>query len=86
MTPALTAPTRPGPDTSAKGSTRPPAPTIKAIGDQPRNTDIYLSGQDTHERRHDLFRALGTGRPWTLDVTATEGFMQATRRRVPGPA
>lgn len=56
-------------------------PTIKAIGDQPRNTDIYLSGQDTHERRHDLFRALGNcRRPWTLDVTATEGFMQGHPR------
>ena len=56
-------------------------PALKAHGDTDRRTDVYLSGQDTHSRRHDLFRALANcQRPWRLDVTATEGFMQGHPR------
>jgi hypothetical protein len=56
-------------------------PTLKATGNPARTTDVYLAGQDTHRRRHDLFDKLeGSQRGWSRDVTRTPGFMQGFDR------
>lgn len=57
------------------------SPTLKAIGNPARTTDVFLSGQNTHKRRHELFKVLNaTQRAWRTDITATEGFMQGFAR------
>lgn len=56
-------------------------PTLRDIGNPARTVDVYLSGQDTHKRRHDLFDKLETSqRGWSRDVTRTPGFMQGYDR------
>ena len=56
-------------------------PTLRTVGDPARTTDVYLSGQDTHERRHELFDKLeSTQRAWRKDITRTPGFMQGYDR------
>ncbi len=56
-------------------------PTLAGIGNRDRTTDVYLAGQNTHTRRHELFKTLdGSPRSWSRDVTATPGFMQGHDR------
>ena len=56
-------------------------PTLAGIGNRDRTTDVYLAGQNTHTRRHELFKTLtGSQRGWSRDVTATPGFMQGFDR------
>ena len=56
-------------------------PTLAAIGNPARTRDVFLSAQNTHERRWELFRALERMGPRICrDVTATPGFMQGFER------
>jgi len=56
-------------------------PTLAGIGNRDRNIDVYLAGQNTHDRRWELFKTLnGSQRGWSRDVTATPGFMQGFDR------
>ena len=56
-------------------------PTLREIGNPTRTTGVYLSGQDTHRRRHELFDTLeASQRGWKRDVTRTPGFMQGYDR------
>lgn len=56
-------------------------PTLKVTGNPERTTDVYLSGQNTHKRRHELFKVLERSeRGWSRDVQATPGFMQGYDR------
>lgn len=55
--------------------------TLREIGNPARTVDVFLSGQDTHERRHELFDKLeGTHRGWRKDIHRTPGFMQGFGR------
>ncbi len=54
---------------------------LRGLGYQPRTRDLFLSAQDTHTRRHDLFRALGAShKGYSRHVNATGGFGQGYPR------
>lgn len=54
---------------------------LRQTNNPKRTTDVYLSGQDTHRRRHELFDKLESSvRGWRKDVTRTEGFGQGYER------
>jgi len=56
-------------------------PTLAATGNPDRTTDVFLSAQNTHKRRHELFNVLERSeRGWSRDVQATPGFMQGYGR------
>lgn len=56
-------------------------PLLAEIGNPPRTVDVFLSGQDTHPRRHELFDMLESSpRKWRRDITRTPGFMQGFPR------
>lgn len=55
-------------------------PTLAEVGNPARTTDVFLSGQNTHERRWELFKTLDAITRWRMDVTATPGFMQGYDR------
>ena len=61
---------------------RPGTPDLlRNVGYQPRDTDLFLSAQDTHQRRHDLFRTLERShKSFSRDVHATGGFGQGFDR------
>lgn len=50
-------------------------PLLATIGDPAKTTDVYLAGQDTHQRRRVLFDTLeATLRPWRKDLLRTDSF------------
>ncbi len=56
-------------------------PLLREIGNPARTRDVFLSAQDTHRRRHELFDKLESShRGWSRDVTRTPGFMQGYDR------
>ena len=55
---------------------------LRGIGYQPRSRDLFLSAQNTHGRRKELFKALASShKPYGRDVNATEGFGQGYPRQ-----
>ena len=55
--------------------------TLRDIGNLARTTDVFLSAQDTHRRRHELFDTLeATTKPFRMDLNRTPGFDQGHDR------
>lgn len=55
-------------------------PHFNAVKDQPRDVDVFLSAQNTHQRRRECFTALGTVQRIKKVVHQTEGFTQGLDR------
>lgn len=55
-------------------------PHFNNLPEQPRDTDVFLAAQNTHQRRRECFTALATVQRITAVVHPTEGFTQGLDR------
>lgn len=55
-------------------------PHFNNLNQQPRDTDVFLAGQNTHQRRRECFTALASVQRINAVVHPTEGFTQGMNR------
>lgn len=55
-------------------------PHFNELPDLPRDVDVFLSAQNTHQRRRECFTALATVKRITAVLNPTEGFTQGMGR------